>query len=254
MTDSLQTLIYQEDQFDGIIIQGASLPSSTADAKSILERHLGIFAEQNKRIIWVSLDIAQAHLISVFTQQSFHFHNCSDNNITLTRSLVENNEIPFKPTHTIGAGALVKRGSDILVIRETISHSTGFKLPGGHLELKESIEEAAQREVIEETGIKARFLSINGLLSKFPYRFEKANIYFVCQMEAITTDIHIDRPEEIAEAKWVNIEEFLADPQNGEFNKAAVRAGFYGHGLQPVDIPTCRANEKRNAYFAAFDN
>ena len=185
MTDSLQTLIYQEDQFDGIIIEGFSALSS-ADAKSILE-NLGIFAEQNKRIIWVTRTLPGASYLIIHSQ-FFHFHNCSDNNITLTRSLVENNEIAHPHHWRRRIGKAVGYSGD----QRDHKSLNGFN-PGGHLELKESIEEAAQREVIEETGIKAKFLSINGLLSKFPYRFEPISISFARWKPSQPTFISTDQ-------------------------------------------------------------
>ena len=233
---TVNSIRFEPDDFDGIIIDPLSLSKAPTELESSLKDCLALFVRQDKRIIWVTLHISQTHLIPIFTKNQFHFHNCSDNTLTLTRSLIENNEIPFKPTHTIGAGALVKNGQNILVIKEAMSPSKGYKLPGGHVDLGEAITDAAKREVFEETGIIAKFQSINGLVSKFPYRFDKANIYFVCCMEAVTLDINIQRPAEIADAKWVNVDSFLTDSINSEFNKAAVRAGFYGKGMPLFEV------------------
>lgn len=248
---TINSISFDLDEFDGIVINPLSLPDEPMQLDTYLKDCLTQFACQNKRIIWVTLKISQSHLISVFTNNQFHFHNCCDDLLTLTRSLIENNEIPFKPTHTIGAGALVKNGQNILVIKEALINSTGYKLPGGHVELGENITDAAIREVHEETGIKAQFKSINGVLSKFPYRFDKANIYFVCCMDAITLEINIQRPEEIEDAKWVNVDSFLTDSINSEFNKAAVRAGFYGEGMPLFNIQnTATQNDRREIFFS----
>lgn len=247
---TVNSIRFEHDEFAGIIIDSSSLSNAPTELHMSLKYCLTIFARQNKRIIWVTLNISQSHLVPVFTDNQFHFHNCSDNSLTLTRSLVENNEIPFKPTHTIGAGALVKSGQNILVIKESLSKSKGYKLPGGHVDLGENITDAAIREVHEETGITAKFKSINGLLSKFPYRFDKANIYFVCCMEAVTLEINIQRPAEIADAKWVNVDSYLADSIHSEFNKAAVRSGFYGEGMPLFNVKTnITQTDKREVFF-----
>ncbi|GFR41035.1 hypothetical protein Agub_g1468, partial [Astrephomene gubernaculifera] len=57
----------------------------------------------------------------------------------------------------VGVGVLIFRGTDVLVGCRKGSHGTGtYALPGGHLELGESFEQCAIREVEEETGIQIR--------------------------------------------------------------------------------------------------
>lgn len=246
-----KTIACEYDIFDGITLNANTLPNNPIELERVLECCLTEFEARNKRIVWITLSIDQSHLISVFTEKQFHFHNCHDDRLTLTRCLKNSNDIPFKPTHTIGAGAVVTLGDSILVVKETLSSSKGYKLPGGHMELGESIAETAVREVHEETGINARFCSVNGLVNKFPYRFEKANIYFVCRLEAITQEIQIHHPDEIAEAKWINIQEYLGDANNGEFNRAAARAGFYSTGMQIQDVATMtKTADKREVLFS----
>ncbi len=58
-----------------------------------------------------------------------------------------------------------------------------WKLPGGLVETGESIEEAAIREVWEETGVKTKFVSIMGFRELVKYSWGQADIYFVCLLE-----------------------------------------------------------------------
>ena len=54
----------------------------------------------------------------------------------------------------VGVGVLIKNGEGkILVGKRKGSHSPFYSIPGGHLELGESFEEAAIKEVKEETGL-----------------------------------------------------------------------------------------------------
>jgi 8-oxo-dGTP diphosphatase len=55
----------------------------------------------------------------------------------------------------VGIGVIVERKGKILVGRRLSSHGSGtWEIPGGHLEFGESFEQAAEREVREETGLQ----------------------------------------------------------------------------------------------------
>lgn len=56
----------------------------------------------------------------------------------------------------VGVAVLVRRGPAFLIGRRKGSHGAGtWSVPGGHLELGETVEECAQRELAEECGIRA---------------------------------------------------------------------------------------------------
>jgi 8-oxo-dGTP diphosphatase len=55
----------------------------------------------------------------------------------------------------IGVGVIiVNKDGKILIGRRKGSHAQKFSIPGGHFELGETFEEAAEREVAEETGLQ----------------------------------------------------------------------------------------------------
>lgn len=55
----------------------------------------------------------------------------------------------------IGIGVIVVREGKILLGERLSSHGAGtYQIPGGHLEFGETFEQAAAREVAEETGLK----------------------------------------------------------------------------------------------------
>jgi len=57
----------------------------------------------------------------------------------------------------VGVAAIVIKEGKVLLGKRKNSHGSGtWQFPGGHLEFKESIENCAQREVFEETGIKIK--------------------------------------------------------------------------------------------------
>jgi ADP-ribose pyrophosphatase len=64
-------------------------------------------------------------------------------------------EYPDSPK--VGVGAVVIRDGRVLLIRRGIAPSQGlWAIPGGSLELGETLQEGAERELLEETGIRAR--------------------------------------------------------------------------------------------------
>ena len=113
---------------------------------------------------------------------------------------------------------------------------SAYKLPGGHVELTEKISEAIVREVFEETGVRAKFTSILGLTSKHPYRFGKSNMYFICKLEPLTEKIDIQDTDEIEDAKWVPIDEYIQDESHHAFNRNMVKQLANKTGLEYLDV------------------
>lgn len=58
-------------------------------------------------------------------------------------------------TTFVGVGALVTRGDEVLFVRQRRAYGVHWELPGGYHEAGESLEEAAAREVLEETAVHA---------------------------------------------------------------------------------------------------
>ena len=56
----------------------------------------------------------------------------------------------------IGIGVIIQKNGKILIGKRKNSHAPFYSIPGGHLEEGETFEEAAIREVGEETGINIK--------------------------------------------------------------------------------------------------
>jgi 8-oxo-dGTP diphosphatase len=66
-----------------------------------------------------------------------------------------NREYPDSPR--VGVGAVVLREGRILLVRRGVAPANGlWAIPGGALELGETLREGAEREILEETGIIIR--------------------------------------------------------------------------------------------------
>jgi predicted NUDIX family NTP pyrophosphohydrolase len=98
-----------------------------------------------------------------------------------------------------------------------------WKVPGGLADLGEHIPEAAQREVMEETGIPTKFKNILSFRHTHRLANGRSDLYFVCHLDPIeemddTGNAVIPEPRaqqcEIEVAKWVPLSEYR-DMVNG---------------------------------------
>jgi NADH pyrophosphatase NudC (nudix superfamily) len=158
---------------------------------------------------------------------------------------------PYVPTHSLGAGGFVQNvQGEILVIRERGADT--YKLPGGHIELGEKVEEAVIREVLEETGVATHFQGVLALASTHPYRFGKSNIYIVCRLTPLSTDIAIQDTLEIEDAKWVMPDVFLNDHKNSRFNKYLVKSLLSKEGLAKTKLDLSKISTRKHEVFLAI--
>lgn len=245
-------LAYEFDAFDGVIITRSALPDCHDAFSTHLSSLIYLANQENKRLIWLTLPIEKSHFVHIATQAGFVYHNCLESELTLILRLVPGAYAPFVPTYSLGAGALITNDKgEILVIREAMAQPGQFKLPGGHIELGEDIATAIEREVEEETGVIAHFSHILGFATKHEYRFGKSNAYFVCALKASRYEINIQDTNEIAEAKWMCVEAYQADPAISAFNRYLVaklcgQTGLAAVPQQEVEFMT----GKREVFFA----
>jgi ADP-ribose pyrophosphatase YjhB (NUDIX family) len=94
-----------------------------------------------------------------------------------------------------------------------------WKVPGGLSELGESISTAAEREVLEETGIPTKFHSILSFRHTHGLANGRSDLYFVCRLDPIEgkdENGNVVIPEPCAQAceieatRWVPLSEYRA--------------------------------------------
>ncbi|MEK7180893.1 MAG: NUDIX domain-containing protein [Patescibacteria group bacterium] len=113
----------------------------------------------------------------------------------------------YNYVEVVASALIVNKDKKILLIK---SHKWGdaYLLPGGHVEINETIFEAAKREGKEETGLKLKPLyCVNiGELINDPEFHRKAHlIYFHVVCEALTENVQLDN-KELNDFIWIEPE------------------------------------------------
>lgn len=124
------------------------------------------------------------------------------------------------------AGGVVVRGNEMIVIVPVKRASDGRRvlgLPKGHLDGDETPEQAARREVAEETGVQAELVDDLGEVT-YTYerkgrRVEKLVRFYL--FEYLSGDV-ADHDHEIEEARWVSIDDAV-DQLSYDGERAVVR-------------------------------
>ncbi len=80
-----------------------------------------------------------------------------------------------------GVGAVIFKGEEVLLVRRGQEPARGsWSLPGGLVELGETLTAAVQREIAEETGLNVRVLGIAAVLERiFPDENGKVEYHYV---------------------------------------------------------------------------
>ena len=238
---NMESLVFSPNQFGGVVTDADALPEDPSEFGRLLRRSLDAWTSDGYKVVWLEIPIERAALVPIAAEAGFEYHHAESEYVLMTLQLVQGSYIPPYATHYIGAGAVVlnERG-EILVVSERYrmgsSRGPGYKLPGGALHPGEHLVDGAVREVLEETGVHARFESLACLRHWHGYRYDKSDIYFVCLLSALSTEI-TRQEEEIAECLWMPVSEFLAEDSGIHgFNRSIVRAALENPGMVPSEM------------------
>ncbi len=126
------------------------------------------------------------------------------------------NQRPPRAVREFTAGGIIFRhrpegGIDILLIQDYVGRWT---IPKGHVELGESLEQTAHREIREETGL--RDLQIRDKLDKTHFFYRKAGklIFmtlhvFLVEATGETDQLVPENNEGIADVRWFDLDQAL---------------------------------------------
>lgn len=223
----MPTLIYTVNQFRGAQIDREQLSNDPEEFRIQIIEALEEWRSGDLRLIWLEIPIEKARLIPIATEAGFTFHHAAEDSLTLTYQVQSDAFIPTYATHCIGAGGVVINDRrELLVVNERHRRDMSrphYKLPGGALQAGEHLAEAVVREVLEETGVEAKFEAVVCFRHWHGYRWGKSDIYFTCRLSPISEKITIQQ-DEIEESFWMPVDEYIASEYVSVFNKRIVKA------------------------------
>jgi 8-oxo-dGTP diphosphatase len=136
-------------------------------------------------------------------------------------------EYPDRPR--VGVGAVVFREDRVLLVRRGIAPAQGlWAIPGGGLELGESLREGAEREILEETGVTIRagepIFTCDACErdSDGRVRFH----YVIVDLAAEYVKGEVKGADDAMDARWVSPEELKELPATKNTLKLLRRIGF----------------------------
>lgn len=147
-----------------------------------------VLRELEKSSVWIEVPMSRARFIEETIDLGFAYHHAEGNMAKLNKWLREDTEskVPEYATHHVGVGAVVINSrEEILCVRELRKNYMPWKVPGGLSELGETIADAAEREVMEETGIPTSFHSVIGFRHTHGLANGRSDVYFVCRLDPI---------------------------------------------------------------------
>jgi 8-oxo-dGTP diphosphatase len=120
---------------------------------------------------------------------------------------MQNYNSPSLPAPTLGVGGIVfTHQKKVLMIQRNQPPAKGFwSIPGGKLEPGESLAEACQREIKEETGLETEVKNIVAVAERRIEGFHYVIIDFLAILKAEANIFPIAQSD-VAKARWISLE------------------------------------------------
>ncbi len=118
-------------------------------------------------------------------------------------------EYPDRPI--VGVGAVVIRDGQVLLVQRAQEPLSGkWTLPGGAVELGETLEEAVVRELREETGLEVRVLELVEAFERISRDESDRPRYHYVLLDYLCVPVSGDllAGSDVSAAEWVRPEEF----------------------------------------------
>lgn len=236
------TLACTYDTYGGVVVDSSAVPHDVHKFRKMLAASVAKWRADGRCGAWLDLRIEDAELIPVATKEhGFVFHAAEPTHVTLKVWLPKDRAslLPGNASHTVGVGSVVIDDSavphKILMVRERNGPAARlgiWKLPTGLVDAGEEIHEAAVREVLEETGVKAEFLDLGAFRMAHGGNLatkDKSNLFFIARLRAQSRDV-VAQESEIAEAQWFTLEEYAAlkGPKKGSVYELLNRSALSG--------------------------
>ncbi len=129
----------------------------------------------------------------------------------------------------VGVGAIVIEKERVLLVRRGIPPSLGlWAIPGGSVEIGETLKEAAEREILEETGVR---IEADRPVYSFDFieRDENGEIrfhYVIVDLMARYAGGEVRAADDAADAKWLTWSEIESLPVSPNTLRVLRAVGF----------------------------
>ena len=110
--------------------------------------------------------------------------------------------LPKTPALTVDCVVFDARGRVLLIRRKNEPFKGYYALPGGFVEIGETVEAACRRELNEETGIVAGAIRLVGVYSN-PARDPRGHTVSVAFLTELPDDAELSAGSDAAAAEWV---------------------------------------------------
>ena len=219
-------LAHEVDRFGGILVASDGLPPDPAEFGARLASSMAGWRAEGRRGLWLKLPAERAALLPAALAQGLELHHAEKGYVMCNAWLPEGegpSPLPANASHQVGVGAFVlnRAGDRVLMVCERHGPASGkrdgqdlWKLPTGLLAAGEDIAAGAEREVEEETGVRAEFQSVVGVRHAHGAAFGKSDLYFLCALrlrEGATEDIRM-QDSELRGARWSTLADFVDNP------------------------------------------
>ncbi|CAI9095685.1 OLC1v1031682C4 [Oldenlandia corymbosa var. corymbosa] len=214
--ESARVLDAYDDEYNGVIVHPESLPSNPTAFASMLRLSITHWKRKGKKGVWLKLPIEKSDLVPIAVKEGFQYHHAEKDYVMMTYWIPEEPcLLPPNASHQVGIGGFVINDRDeVLVVQEKYC-AAGleglWKIPTGFILASEEIFTGAVREVKEETGVETEFVEVIAFRHAHNVAFEKSDLFFVCMLHPLSTQIKLD-DHEIHAAKWMPLVEFVGQP------------------------------------------
>ncbi|WCJ25827.1 hypothetical protein M5689_007686 [Euphorbia peplus] len=214
--ENVEVLDAFDDEYGGVVVDSNRLPESSDVFASSLHISVSHWKLMGKKGIWLKLPLERSELVPISVKEGFKYHHAEPGYLMLTYWLPEGPcMLPTNATHQVGVGGFVINDkNEVLVVQEKFCAPSSeglWKIPTGFIHESEEIYSGAVREVKEETGINTEFIEVVAFRHAHNLAFDKSDLFFVCMLKPLSTQIVVDDLE-IQAAKWMPLVEFVEQP------------------------------------------
>ena len=102
------TLKYESDRYDGVIVIEKSLPETKEDFERSLKHSLRVWKADGRRGVWLKIPSPKIDFAQVALKLGFVMHHAEKDYLMLTHWLSEDeNKLPSNASHQVGVGCVV---------------------------------------------------------------------------------------------------------------------------------------------------